>query len=235
MANFHIALNPALVAFANITAQDVRRAGVFLICLVLAIGVHEFAHAWTAHKLGDRTPEAQGRLTLNPLPHADPIGTLLLPVVLALSGTGMLFGWGKPVETQPRLYTRKMTMRGGMALVSFAGPLSNLLLAIATFGVIAGLSAGGVITGRLDAFHPLRVFYSLNILLFVFNLIPVHPLDGGKILAWFMGPKYQHVDDFLRRYGFLILVALIFMPPHLLSIILGPFFRWGNLALDLVL
>jgi Zn-dependent protease len=235
VANLLTALNPALVAFANITAQDVRRAGVFLICMVLAIGVHEFAHAWTAHRLGDGTPEAQGRLTLNPLPHADPIGTMVLPVVLALSGTGMLFGWGKPVNTEPRYYTRKITMRGGMALVSFAGPLSNLLLAVLTFGLIAALSASGVITGRIDGFHPLRVFYSLNILLFVFNLIPVHPLDGGKILAWLMGPRYQHVDDFLRRYGFLILVGLIFMPPYLLEFILRPFFQWGNLALDLVL
>jgi Zn-dependent protease len=235
VANFITALNPAILALANVSAEDVRRAGVFVICLVLAVGVHEFSHAWVAHRLGDRTPEGQGRLTLNPLAHYDLVGTILLPIVLAISSSGLLFGWGRPVETQPRHYTRKVTMRGGMALVSFAGPLSNLMLAILTFGVIAALSATGVITGRLEMFHPLRIFYSLNILLFVFNLIPVHPLDGGKILAWFMGPKYQHVDDFLQRYGFVILLVLIFMPPYLLGIILGPFFQWGNMALDLVM
>src|SRR5690606_38493619 len=185
---------PGLLA---IGAQDLRLAGIFVICLVLAISVHEFSHAWMAHKLGDSTPESQGRLTLNPIAHADPIGTLLLPIVLALMSPGMLFGWGRPVEHNPRNFTRKVTMRGGTALVALAGPLSNLLLAVVTLGLVWALAAAGVLTGSLSTFHPLRTFFNLNILLFVFNLLPIHPLDGGKVLYWLMGPKYQHVDEFL--------------------------------------
>ena len=105
-------------------AADLRQVGIFVISLVLAITVHEFAHALVAHRLGDPTPEREGRLTLNPVAHADPIGTLLLPILLSLSTTGLMFGWGRPVNTQPRFYRRTITMRAGMALVSFAGPFA---------------------------------------------------------------------------------------------------------------
>jgi Zn-dependent protease len=237
LSNLLVALTPtadAWIGLVALGAADMRRAGMFVICLILAIAVHEFSHAWMATKLGDSTPEGQGRLTLNPIAHADPIGTLVLPLVLSFSGN-LLFGWGRPVETQPRNYTRKITMRGGMALVSFAGPASNLLLAVLTLGLVFGLAQAGVIADNPTLFEILRVFFNLNLLLFVFNLIPIHPLDGGKMLAWLMGPKYQHVDDFLSRYGFIILMVLIFMPPYLLTYILGPFFTWGNMALAAVI
>ena len=220
-----------LLALPEITATTARHAGVVVICLILAISVHEFAHAFAAHKLGDRTPEGEGRLTLNPMAHADIIGTIFLPLVLAVSSP-YFFGWGKPVNTQPRNYTRKITMRAGMALVAFAGPLSNLLLAALTLGVAYGLTAGGVISGRVAAGHPLHIFYSLNILLFVFNLLPIHPLDGGKVLGWLMGPKYQHVDDFLARYGFVVLILLMFS--GVLGILFAPFYLWGTALLNAV-
>ena len=223
-------LEPALAAF-SITAAKLRRVGIFVICLILAITVHEFSHALAAHKLKDPTPQAQGRLTLNPMAHADPIGTLALPVILSLT-THLLFGWGRPVQTDPRQYTRKITMRAGMAIVAFAGPLSNLLLAILTLVVAAGLAMAGVIAGPLPAENPLHVFFSLNILLFVFNLIPVHPLDGGKVLGWLLGARYQHVDDFLGRYGFVILILLMFSGA--LAIVLGPFYTWGAQLLDAI-
>ncbi len=227
-------------------ASDLRRAGIFVICMILAIGVHEFSHAYAAHKLGDPTPEGQGRLTLNPVAHMDPIGTLVLPLVLALYSPGMLFGWGRPVQTDPRRYVRKITMRAGMALVAFAGPLSNLLLALLSLGVIFGLTSAGVISaeslvGGSLLQHPLVVFFYLNILLFAFNLLPIHPLDGGKVLAWFMGPKYQHIDDFLARNGMYILLALVFVLPavapalNILGLLFGPFFEAGNWALASVL
>jgi Zn-dependent protease len=132
-----------------------------------------------------------------------------------LSGSPFFFGWGRPVNTQPRYYTRKITMRAGMALVSFAGPLSNLLLSVMTLGLVWGLGAAGALTVSSPLYQPLYLFFVLNIILFLFNLIPVHPLDGGKVLSWLMGPKYGHVDEFLERNGVWILVALIFILPAL--------------------
>jgi len=240
VANFllsaFILTSPGLLGLAVV---DLRRAGIFVICMILAIGVHEFSHAYAAHRLGDPTPEAQGRLTLNPVAHMDPIGTLMLPLVLGLWASGMIFGWGRPVQTNPRHYTRKVSMRGGMALVAFAGPLANLALALLSLGIIFGLKVAGVLDvaalagAKLE--HPLLVFYFLNILLFAFNLLPLHPLDGGKVLAWALGPKYQHIDDFLGRYGFVLLIVLVFALPQVLQLLFGPFFSLGEWALRAVL
>jgi Zn-dependent protease len=214
-------------------AADLRRVGIFVICLVLAICVHEFSHAFFAHKLGDRTPERQGRLTLNPIAHADPIGTLALPVILALMSPGFLFGWGRPVETQPRLYTRRISMRGGMALVAFAGPLANLALAALTVGIVWLLGLVDLLPPMV--LDPLLVFFNLNIILMVFNLLPIHPLDGGKILAWFLGPKRQHIDDFLMRYGGFIIIILVVALPGVLRVIVSPFYEFGGWVLRAVL
>ena len=213
-------------------AADLRNAAVFVICLVISIAVHEFSHAWAATKLGDPTPEGQGRLTLNPVAHADPIGTLLLPIMLALYYPGMLFGWGKPVETQSRYYTRKVTMRGGMAIVAAAGPISNLLLATIALAIAFVLASTGVITGSLPYTHPLRIFFSLNVLLFVFNLLPVHPLDGGKVLGWLLGARRQHIDDFFLRYGWVVLLSLMML--GVLSILFAPFMQFSAWLFDLV-
>ncbi|MBL4684471.1 MAG: site-2 protease family protein [Nannocystaceae bacterium] len=228
---------PAGVLVA-ISSQNLRSAGIFVICMILSIGVHEFAHAYAAHKLGDPVPEGQGRLTLNPIAHMDPIGTLALPLIMGLFAHGMLFGWGKPVETQPRNYTRKVTMRAGMALVAFAGPLSNLVQAAVALLLIFALSSAGVLDGRsvVGFDHPLGVYYYLNLILFAFNLLPIHPLDGGKVLAWLLGPKYQHIDDFLGQYGGMILIVLIVAPfalgvPSVLGFILGPIVALGQQAL----
>jgi Zn-dependent protease len=233
-----LAANFGLLALGS--AAELRQTGIFVICMILAIGVHEFAHAYAAHRLGDPTPEGQGRLTLNPVAHMDPIGTLALPLILGLSGTGMMFGWGRPVETIPRYYTRKITMRAGMALVAFAGPLSNLLQAVLTLGLVFALTRAGVVdpvsllgAGALD--HPLAVFYYLNILLFAFNLLPLHPLDGGKVLGWILGARYQHVDQFLARYGFVILLVLMFALPQVMGMVFEPFFSAGNWALKALL
>lgn len=235
MSNVLIALLAAQTGLVAIGAGDLRRAGIFVICMILAIAVHEFSHAFAAHRLGDPIPEGQGRLTLNPIAHMDPIGTLALPLMLAIFSPGLLFGWGRPVETQPRNYSRKVTMRGGMAIVSLAGPASNLALAALTLALIWGLATAGVLTGPMGMDHPLIIFFFLNIILFVFNLLPIHPLDGGKILAWLIGPKYQHVDDFLMRYGGIILLVLVFGLPQIFAAVVSPFHRLGMAALTAVL
>ena len=222
-----------LFAGSPITAETLRNAGLYVICLILAVTVHEFAHAYAAHKLGDGTPEAQGRLTLSPMAHADPIGTLILPLVLAVISPGLLFGWGRPVQTQPRNYTRKVTMRGGMAIVAFAGPLSNLLQAAITLAVLAGLSAAGALTQTL--LTPLTLFFTLNLVLFAFNLLPIHPLDGGKVLSWAFGPRWEPVDDFLRRYGGIVILVLVLSPIPFLRYLLGPVLDLWQLALRAVL
>lgn len=241
-ALFGWAATPAgvVVALSVPNTESLRSAGIVVICMILAIGVHEFAHAYAAHKLGDPTPEGQGRLTLNPIAHMDPIGTLALPFILGLSPNPMLFGWGKPVQTQPRNYTRKVSMRAGMALVAFAGPISNLLQAAVALGIAFAMTKLGWLDLRAAGFdHPLLVYYYLNLILFAFNLVPIHPLDGGKVLAWLLGPKYSHIDDFLLRYGGMILIVLIFAPlalgvPSVLGYVISPVISLGQLALSAI-
>jgi len=193
----------------GLAAADLRQALIFVLCLVVATAFHEFAHAYVADRLGDPTPGREGRVTLNPLAHADPVGTLALPVIAGLLHLPV-FGWGRPVMTQPRYYTRRFSMRAGMAMVSFAGPLANLLQAVVALGVIKLLMVAGVKQpGLLEV---LVTFFMLNVTLAFFNLLPVHPLDGGKILAWMLPTRFAHIDDTLARYGWTILLVLMLIP-----------------------
>lgn len=169
-----------------------------LITLVVALTIHEFAHAWSADQLGDDTPRLQGRLTLNPLAHLDPIGSLML----LLAG----FGWARPVQVNP--YALRRANPAGMVIVAAAGPFSNLLLAILAAipfraGLLnANLSAGFVSNLFLD-------FIWINLILLFFNLIPIFPLDGEKIADYFLPPQGQRVLNQLRPYGPIILMGLI--------------------------
>jgi Zn-dependent protease len=148
---------------------------------LFALSFHEFAHGWVARKSGDRTAEMMGRLTLNPMSHADPIGTVILPILGMASG-GFMFGWAKPVPVNERNLKKP---RQEMFWIALAGPVSNLLLAmVAVFGLAFADRYGGGLRG---AGHELLVaFFFINLFLAVFNLIPVHPLDGGKVLARFL-------------------------------------------------
>ncbi|MCH7641387.1 site-2 protease family protein [Patescibacteria group bacterium] len=166
--------------------------------LIAAISIHEFAHAFAADKLGDPTPRLQGRLTLNPLAHLDPIGTLLLVVIG--------FGWGKPVMFDP--YNLKDPRRDA-AIISLAGPTSNILLAVITAVIFRISLISNIPTSITFDILPLIVFY--NLLLAFFNLIPIHPLDGGKIFIGLLpASEARDADNFLRRYGLIILLFLIF-------------------------
>jgi len=177
----------------------------FLLALLVAVTVHEFAHAWMANRLGDPTPKLQGRLTLNPIAHLDPIGTLL-PVILILTGSPFIFGWGKPVQFDP--FNLEKPKRDA-ALISLAGPLTNLSLA-AILAIILRISAVPISSAYLLSAILIPIIY-LNVILAIFNLIPIHPLDGGKIIVGLLPEKDAHeLDKFLRKYGMLILLLLIF-------------------------
>jgi Zn-dependent protease len=176
--------------------------------LVIALTVHEFAHAWAANELGDDTPRLQGRLTLNPLAHLDVMGSLML----VFAG----FGWAKPVPINPFAVRRRTS--AGVMLVSVAGPLSNLLLAItASIPVRMGLVQGsGTIAGILpSASGFLYEFIIINILLMLFNLIPLYPLDGEKVLEYFLPFRGKEVLLRLRPYGPLLLLGLFILGPTL--------------------
>jgi Zn-dependent protease len=171
-----------------------------LIVLVIAFSVHEFAHAWTADQLGDDTPRLQGRLTLNPLAHLDPLGSIML----LIAG----FGWAKPVLVNP--YAVRRRTPAGMMLVAVAGPFSNLLLAI--LGAIpfrAGLISANFSGSFLSALF--LEFIWINLILLFFNLIPIFPLDGEKVAEYFLPPSGQDFLYRLRPYGIYILMGLILL------------------------
>ena len=180
----------------------------FLI-LIFSLTIHEAAHAWSASQLGDDTAKRLGRVSLNPVVHIDPIGTLLLPLVALVSGSGMIFGWAKPTPIGIRNFRHP---RRDSVLVTGAGPASNLIIA-----VIATL-----VLRQTDGFMQVIAFeaLSLNVLLAVFNMLPIPPLDGGQILMALLPPRIAMQLGFLYQYGFLILLALLFT--GLLSYIVGP-------------
>ena len=177
-----------------------------IIAFLLAITIHEAAHAWMADRLGDPTARLMGRLTLNPLAHIDLYGTILFPLLLILLRFPIVFGWAKPVRYDPY---NLADPRRDSALISLAGPLSNLTLAI-----ISALTLRIVLT-PFSPFLFLSGFLSpliwINIALAIFNLLPIHPLDGGKILVGLLPQKEAYeADVFLKQYGMIILFFLIF-------------------------
>ncbi len=176
--------------------MDLEAAIVNVSLLWLLTTPHEFAHAWAAVRLGDETPRREGRLTLHPLAHVDWLGTVLLPALTSLTGAGFL-GWGKPVNTNP------FRLRGGLrglALVALAGPASNILFAV----ILAGAALAAVpLLPPLAEYLAHGVFLSLYLALF--NLLPVPPLDGSKLLLAARLPSVIYME--LARFGFLLLIA----------------------------
>lgn len=174
----------------------------FLIVLV-SLTIHEAAHAFTAEKLGDPTARLLGRVSLNPLVHIDPIGTILLPLLAAYSGWPII-GWAKPV---PVNVSRLRNGRRDFMLVAAAGPISNLLQALVAsiaYRVLAAGPSGGGMAAQVCMF-----FVIINLLLAFFNLIPVPPLDGGNVLAGLLPESAEPMFGFLRQYGFIVLYGLL--------------------------
>ena len=177
--------------------------------LLFSLTIHEMAHAWTADRLGDPTARLLGRVSFNPIVHADLVGTVIFPLI-ALFGNVPLLGWAKPVPVNIRQLRQP---RRDYMLVAAAGPASNLVLAIVSAFALAALPISPVVLGEANVSAPLASFLSmavnLNILLAVFNMLPIPPLDGGNVLSGLLPPKSASFLNQMRPYGFMLLYALI--------------------------
>jgi Zn-dependent protease len=195
---------------------------------ILSLSFHEFAHAWSAWKLGDDTAERAGRLTLNPLSHIDLIGTILLPLL------GVPFGWAKPVPVNPARFRREHTMGRGMAITASAGPLSNVLLATVA-ALLLGLGLRFA-PGLLERGGPARFFLmallQMNVGLALFNLLPVPPLDGSRIVAWLLPYRLQQQWHQLEQFAPFLLIGVFWFGGRLVS---GPIYAATDLLLELAL
>ncbi len=176
-----------------------------LIILLFSVIIHELAHGYVAYSLGDPTAKYEGRLTLNPIKHLDPFGSIILPLLLFIAGSPFLFGWAKPVPINPYNFTDK---KYGEIKVSIAGPASNLSLAL-VFGLILRFVPHEILFSNPGVSIALTYIVAINIWLAIFNLIPIPPLDGSWILFSFLPASAQNVKNFLRQYGIVILVLLI--------------------------
>ena len=192
----------------DLSADQVRVALLSLIAFIVSVSVHEYGHALVADKLGDRVPRMQGRLTLSPIAHIDPLGTLLLPLIAGLMPGLPLIAWGKPVQTNPMNYTRRFSTRTGSMLVSAAGPAMNLLMALLGSIVFVALGKAGVLTDAV-AHAVVRYVLLVNLTLLFFNLIPLGPLDGTAVLAGVLPQSAQPFVEGLRRYGMGLLLLLM--------------------------
>jgi Zn-dependent protease len=192
---------------------------IYIVVLLLAISAHEAAHAWMSHKFGDDTAYLLGRVTLNPVKHTDPIGTLLIPIVSFIGASSGVFvpliGWGKPTPVNPLRWRNKELAN---VMVSLAGIMANILIAIVALVIIKVLMAAGVLDsgGSLGSFaEPVRLLLFeallLNASLAVFNLLPIPPLDGSKVLYSVLPASAQPALEALERYSFLILIGAIYL------------------------
>jgi len=208
-------------------AQFLHTLSYVILPLMAAVVLHEYAHGWVAHRYGDDTAQSQGRLTLNPLKHIDPFGTIVVPLLCLLAPGGFLFGWAKPVPVNPN---RLRNPRRDMALVAVAGPAMNFVLAIASgillsvlysidptlkanFPPQADVAPRGDLLGMLLLPISAMLLFSIiiNTLLLAFNLLPIPPLDGGRILTSLLPYRSAVALSRIEPYGMFILVGLFFL------------------------
>jgi Zn-dependent protease len=205
-----------------------------LLCFAPAIIVHEVAHGFVAHRLGDPTAKQQGRITLNPLKHIDPFGTVILPIILAFT-TGTAFGYAKPVPYNPRYFKN---IKVGEVLTGLAGPASNLLMALLGAAVAFGamqvpLTSSGAAETMSWVFTALYLFVLINLYLMFFNLIPLPPLDGSSVVVLFLPKKALPTWYQIQRYAMPILMVVIIVLPMVIGFSpLGVYldFTAGNIA-----
>lgn len=205
------------------SAADLFSRVLLVILLLLSLTVHEWAHAWSAHKLGDDTASLAGRLTLNPLAHVDVIGTILLPLL------GIPFGWARPVPVNPARFRRSVSVARGMTITAAAGPLSNVLLAIlctVALGLLARYAPetvrGDAPAAALLAGGPFGGVYlpgliQINVTLALFNLLPVPPLDGGRIVDGLVPLRLRPAWEGFARLAPFLLLAVVFLGGRLIA------------------
>ena len=185
----------------------IQKIAIWAIPILFAITVHEVAHGWVANKLGDPTAKMLGRLTLNPIKHIDLVGTILVPAMLLYFG-GFIFGWAKPVPITWRNLKRP---KRDMIYVAVAGPMANLIMAL----IWAGVAKIGTMLAQADIAAGLAIFYMgvagvmINLLLMVLNLIPIPPLDGGRVLSGLLPGRWSVKLDRIEPFGFFILLGLL--------------------------
>jgi Zn-dependent protease len=213
---------------------------IYIVVLLLAISAHEAAHAWMSHKFGDDTAYLLGRVTLNPVAHTDPIGTLLIPIINFVAAAGMgvfvpLIGWGKPTPVNPLRWRNKDVAN---IMVSLAGILANLLLAVIGFVILKVCLHTGMIglgyAGRFGSFEEaafllLTRVLTMNLSLAIFNLVPVPPLDGSKVLYTFLPASAQPTLEALEQYSFIILIGLMYF--GVISALMAPVMRLAEYLL----
>ncbi len=192
--------------------------------LILSVVVHEVAHAWQARREGDHTAERLGRITLNPLPHIDLLGSVLVPMLLYFSHTGFLFGWAKPVPVDPRNYRDP---KWGDVRVSLAGITANLILAVLATVLAAVVAWTGGATGSHgvvieEVFRLARWGVIINLVLAFFNLIPIPPLDGSHVLFHLLPRSAALRYRSLGKYGFAVLILLMVFFSHFFNVLLWP-------------
>jgi Zn-dependent protease len=212
----------------NFTPEHIALSLTTYVVLLFSLSFHESAHAWMAWKLGDETALRQGRVSLNPIVHMDPIGTLLFPLIQIFTSVPLL-GWAKPTPYNPANFRRDIPMRRGHILVAAAGPVSNFLLALVFTGVLALVLRAGLPRNSFPV-TLLALGIQLNVVLALFNLVPIPPLDGSKVASYGLrGDLGDRYDRVMGPYGFMILMLL------LISGVLG-YVLWPirNFILDLL-
>ena len=181
-----------------------------IVVVMLSITTHEASHGFVADRFGDPTARRLGRLTLNPIPHIDLFFTIVLPALLILSGSGIIVGGAKPV---PVNIANLRNPRHDWALVGAAGPLSNLLIAVLLAAVLSLAVHAGLWTRSSSGSEVLVIGIFVNVLLAVFNLIPIPPLDGSRVVQYFLDPEARRLYGSLEQYGLLIILAVVFLLP----------------------